>query len=410
MPLTRRDVLKAAAAAPLVVPARVVGRDGTPPSEEVRVGTIASGNRAQQLMDVLPPPGRIVAISDCDARKIESAKSRFGEDWPAFGNWRDMLDDDSLELDAVIVATPDHGRALQVVTACAAGLDVYAEKPLSLTVAEGRAMVDAARKHGRVVQVGTQQRSMPLNAYCCRAIREGRLGKVKAVLARNYAGPGPMEELPAEEPPAELDWQEWLGPAPGRPYNDRLIFDWMKWRDYSGGLLTNWGAHGVDQIQWALGQSDSGPVSLRPVGDAGQVVAEYEGGPEVRFELDRGPLGGAIFLCEAGKIEVNRNRFATNPKGLLPDAPPPSEATADSGPDWTGPHLADWLRCIQTRERPAADVAIGHRSVSFCHLVGITREVGRPLRWDPAAERFEDDAEANGLLSRPHRAGYGLPS
>lgn len=409
MPFRRRDVLKATLAAPLVVPSGVLGRDGqTPPSETVRIGTIGSGNRARQLIDRMPAGGRVVATSDCDARKLRETLSIYQTDWPTYRDWRDMIDRE--DLDAVIIATPDHGRSLQMITACDAGLDVYAEKPLTLTVAEGRAMVVAARRSGRIVQVGTQQRTMPLNRYCCEAVRDGLLGEVRLVQARNYAPPWPMVDLPGEEPPEDLDWQEWLGPAPQRPYNPRLVFDWMKWRDYAGGLMTNWGAHGVDQIQWALGKSLTGPRELWPVGDDGTVHMRYDDGPLVKFELDRGPLGGAIFTASKAKIEINRNRFATNPPGALPDAPPPSPVTDASGPDWTGPHLENWLDCIRSRKKPNADVEIGHRSVTVCHLVNITRRLGRRLTWDPDAERFESDAEADGLLDRPRREGYELPT
>ena len=410
MPITRRTALKAAAA-PLVLPARVLGLDGPPPSETVRVGTIAAGNRARQLIDAMPPEGRVVAVSDCDARKLRETQGIYGRDWPQFTDWRAMIDDASLQLDAVLIASPDHGRSLQMISACAAGLDVYAEKPLTVCVTEGRAMVDAARRHGRVVQVGTQQRTIPLNRWCCEAVQGGRIGEVGVVHARRYDGPWPMEELPGEEPPEDLDWDEWCGPTELRPYNPRLIFDWMKWRAYSGGLMTNWGAHGVDMIQFALGKSLTGPREVWPLspGLNGAAAMRYEGGPEVRFDLEKGPLGGAVFTGSKAKLEINRNRLATNPAGFLADAPPPTETTAETGRDWTGPHLSDWLDCIKTRGRPNADVEIGHRSVTACHLVNIARRLGRKLTWDAEAERFEGDAEADALLDRPRRAGYELP-
>ena len=186
----------------------------------------------------------------------------------------------------------------------------------------------------------------------------------------------------------------------------------MKWRAYSGGLMTNWGAHGVDMIQMALGKSQTGPRTLRPVtsGLNGKVHMTYADGTLVKFELEKGPLGGAIFVGSKAKLEINRNRFATNPADFFDDAPAPSVATAETGPDWTGPHLQNWLDCIRTRERPNADVEIGHRSVTACHLVNLTRQLGRELTWDAEAERFEGDDEANALLDRPRRTGYELPT
>ncbi len=379
--------------------------------EVVNVGVIGTGNRARQLMSQLPATARVVAICDCYEQRAAETLEKFAAGWPVYADHRKMFDAENL--DAVIVATPDHGRTLPCIEACQAGLDVYAEKPLTVYIAEGRAVVDAARKYDRVFQVGTQQRTMEINDFCCGLVRDGKLGAVKFVQACNYTGPRRYEGLAEEPIPEGDDWDRWCGPTPLRPFNRALQFGWMGWRAYSGGEMTNWGAHGVDQIQWALGKSLTGPSELTPItpGPNGKVTAKYADGLEVRFELDGGPMGGGIFHCDAGKLEINRNRFASNPADLIKGAPDPAVQRKWEEPGWiAGPHLADWIDCIKSRRRPRADVEIGHRSITFCHLVNITRELGRTVRWNPETERFIDDDQANALLTRERREGYELPT
>ncbi|MCA9101741.1 MAG: Gfo/Idh/MocA family oxidoreductase [Planctomycetales bacterium] len=400
-------------AVPTFVPARILGREAgaAPASETILVGVIGTGGRARQLMDQLPETARIVAIADCYEKRMAETLAEKGTDWRTYRDYRRMFDAE--QLDAVVIATPDHGRSLPCIRACQAGLDVYAEKPLTAYIREGRAVVDAARRHGTVFQVGTQQRTMEINDYCCHLVRSGGIGELKVVQAVNYTGPTRYEGLPEQPVPEGDDWDMWCGPTELRPFHPDLQFGWMRWRAYSGGEMTNWGAHGVDQIQWALGKSDTGPRELWPVtpGPNGKVSMRYDDGTLVRFELEGGPMGGAIFTGSDAKIEINRNKFTTNPPDFAADAPDPAVREKWEGPGWTArPHLANWLQCIKTRERPNADVEIGHRSISVCHLVNITRELGRKLTWNPETEQFEGDDEANRLVDRPRRAGYELPT
>jgi predicted dehydrogenase len=415
---TRRDFLKRAAAAstalaaPAFVPARVLGREGGPgANEQILIGVIGTGNRARQLIDQIPDAGRVVALADCYLqRAIDTAKPRQAK-WPIYQDYRQMLDRE--KLDAVLVGTPDHARTLPCIHAVQAGLDVYAEKPLTAYVREGRILVDAVRKHQRVFQVGTQQRTMEINRFCCEFVRDGKLGKIKMVSGVNYPGPRQYEELPEEPIPQDDDWNTWCGPTELRPFNAQLQFAWMQWWDYSGGEMTNWGAHGIDQIQWALGKDETGPTELWPEspGPNGKVSMRYADGTEVRFERDGAPLGGAVFVGSDCKMEINRNRFATNPADFVRDAPDPAAQQKWEGEGWIArPHIQNWLDCIKSRERPNADVEIGHRSITVCHLLNITRELGRKLQWDPGMEQFVDDDEANRLLDRPRRAGFELPS
>ena len=414
---SRRRFLKQSSTAaaclclPYFIPSTVLGSDGkTAANERVNIGFIGAGNRANQLMDQIPAPGQVVAVADCCLPRAQESAKRRSAPWQVYQDYRHILDDKTI--DAVFVPTPDHVRVLICIQACQAGKDVYAEKPLTLTIGEGRVLVNAARKYQRVFQVGSQQRTMEMNRFACELVRSGGIGRVKTVLAVNYPGPGDYNGLPEQPVPAGLDWDAWQAQAPARPYNNTLQFGWMGFRSYSGGEMTNWGAHGLDQVQWALGKSQTGPVEIWPtsLGTNGKVRMRYADGVEVRLELDKGPMGGAIFVGSDAKIEINRNKFTTNPKDLVKNPPQPATAQLWEGPGWTAkPHIQNWLDCIKTRQKPNADVEIGHRSISVSHLANIARQIGRKLKWDPAKETFPGDAEANAYLTRPRRKGYELP-
>jgi len=390
------------------------------PNERITVGAIGVGGRATLLLQQLPETAQIVALSDCNLPRAEAFKAKAKGDWPVYQDYRKLLE--RKDIDAVIVATGDFQRVVPCIHACQAGKDIYAEKPLTLYIQEGRALVDAVRKHNRIFQVGTQQRSMAMNRVACELVRSGRLGKVIEVRAINYSGP---EASPAQTPagmpvPAGLDWNVWLNQAAERPFHPDWM-GWMRWRDFSGGEMTNWGAHGIDQIQWALGTDDTGPVDLKPLstGPNGQVSMRYANGVPVNFVIEpgRGPMGGAIFVCEKGKLEINRNKFSSNPPEIAAelnkqvDVAEEERKWSDELALWQARwHMQNWLECIQSRSLPVADVEIGHRSVSICHLANITRAAGRPLKWDPKRERFVGDDAANELLDRPRRQGFELPT
>ena len=397
-------------ALPYLIPtSALAGPQGPGANDRVIIGFIGTGGRARQLMDHVPQDGRIVAISDCYRQRFIETLQQKGTDWNTYQDYRIMFEAENL--DAVVVATPDHARVLPCIRACRAGLDVYAEKPLTLTIAEGRVLVNAARKHNTVFQVGSQQRTMEMNRFACELVRNGGIGKLHTVLGVNYPGPRQYTGLPEQPVPEGLDWDAWCAQTPLRPYNSQLQFGWMGWRSYSGGQATNWGAHGLDQVQWALGMSQSGPVEIWPVteGPNGKVSMRYANDVILRLEMDNGPMGGAIFVGDVAKIEINRNKFTTNPSDLVEDPPEPATAEIWEGPGWIArPHVQNWLDCIKTRGRPNADVEIGHRSISVCHLMNIAREIGRKLRWDPETETFPDDDEANCYLDRPKREGYEL--
>jgi len=406
-------------AAPLFVPRSVFGAPGKPgANERITVGAIGVGGRASLLLQQLPESAQIVALSDCNLPRAEGFKAKAGGDWPIYQDYRKLLD--RKDIDAVVVATGEFQRVVPCIHACQAGKDVYAEKPLTLYVREGRALVEAVRRHDRVLQVGSQQRSMAMNRVACELIRSGGLGKVLEVRAINYTGPDAPQPLPEVSIPAGLDWNVWLNQGAERPFNPGWM-GWMRWRDFSGGEMTNWGAHGIDQIQWALGMDDTGPTEMRPLseGPNGQVAMRYANGVPVNFVIEpgKGPMGGAVFICEKGKLEINRNKFSSNPPEIAAelnkkvDVAEEERKWSDELALWQARwHMQDWLDCIRTRKRPVADVEIGHRSVSVCHLANITRAAGRPLRWDPKAEQFIGDEQANSYLDRPRRAGFELPT
>ena len=399
-PTTRRKFLTQGAtvaaaglSVPYFVPATALAAPGRPgANDRVIIGFIGVGGRARQLIDHLPKEGKIVAISDVYRHRAEETNQLKSASWPIYQDYRRMLEKENL--DAVVVPTPDHCRVIPCIHACQAGLDVYAEKPLTLTISEGRVLVNAARKNQRVFQVGSQQRTMEMNRFACELVRSGGIGKLKLVQAVQYPGPKRYPGLPGQPVPEGDNWDAWQSQAEARPFHPDLQFGWMAWRSYSGGEMTNWGAHGVDQIQWALGMSHSGPTELWPTspGPNGKLRMRYANGVEVRFELKKGPYGGAIFIGEDCKIEINRNKFTTNPKDFVKNPPDPATARQWEGPGWIArPHMQNWLDCIKTREKPNADVEIGHRSISVCHLANIAREIGRKLQWDPKTETFPGD-------------------
>jgi predicted dehydrogenase len=424
--LRRRDFLKFVAAgaagafaAPYFIPSGVLAAGGKPgANERITVGAIGVGGRATLLLEQLPESAQIVALCDCNLPRAEKFKADHKGSWPIVQHYQKLLE--RKDIDAVIVGTGEFQRVLPCIHACQAGKDIYAEKPLTLYIHEGRVLVNAARKHKTVFQVGTQQRSMAMNRIACELVRTGGLGKILEVRAVVYPNsePSPSPLFPEQPTPAGFDWSVWLNQAAFRPFNGEWM-NWMRWRDFSGGQMTNWGAHGVDQIQWALGRDGTGPVEMRPLtpGLNGQVELRYANGVPIRFVLEHGPMGGAIFVCEKGKLEINRNKFASNPKSIAVDLLKKvdeaeeekkwSDQTALWQAKW---HLQNWLECIKARKKPIADVEIGHRSISVCHLVNITRRIGRPLKWDPVKEKFVGDDEANKLVDLPRRKGYELPA
>ena len=406
------------------LPSGVLAANGGPgANDRIGIGFIGIGRQASDLLAMLPAfkEVRVVAFADVNLKRAEAAASKHGAS--AVQDYRRLLE--LKEVDAIITATPEHWRGLICIHSCQAGKDLYVEKPMSLTIREGRLIVDAVRKYQRVCQVGSQQRSMWPNRCGCELVRTGAIGRVTRVIAHNY--PTPWEgRLPAEPVPEGLDWDMWCGGTEPVPYCKDLYLPranpgWLSFRPYSGGEMTGWGAHGFDQVQWALGMDAGGPVEIWTEGpmmapptyqtvetkergdklcSQPKVFLRYPG--DIVMELgDAGP-GGAIFIGEKGRITIDRGYLKSDPADL-------AEVAIEKRPaGMVENHLRDWVNCLKTRARPVADVEIGHRSATVCHLGNIARWTGRRLRWDPVQERF-GDAEADALLDRVRRKPYELP-
>lgn len=392
-------------AIPTIIPSHVLAAPGrTGANDRTGIGSIGVGRRGRQLFG-LPEGAETVAVSDVNqARMAEVTQDK---NWQTFQDYRDLLE--CKDVDAVVIATPDHWHAANAIHACEAGKDVYCEKPMTLTVREGRAMVEAARKHGRVVQTGSQQRSMQECRIGCELVRNGRIGKVHTVHGANY--PSPWEcDLTGQPIPEGLDWDMWLGQAPYRPYHIDLYLPranpgWISFRPYSGGEMTGWGSHGLDLIQWALGKDDTGPVEVWPEGEGlkCEVGFRYADGTVVRLD-GKGPSGGGLFVGEEGEILVDRGKFETRPEEIAQEPLGDSDIRLPVSME----HRGNWIDCIRSREKPIADVEIGHSSATMCHLGNIARWLGRKLQWDPEKELFVEDEEANRFLERPRREPWVL--
>ncbi len=420
-PATRREFLKtlgAAAAAPYVIPSNALGAAGQPPaSERIATALIGSGSRGQQIM---AGGDRVVAVCDVDAKHRQQAKAKIdamagNQDCAAYGDFREVLDRD--DVDAVIVATPDHWHAYIAIAAVKAGKAVYVEKPMTVAIREGRIMADAARRYGAILQVGSQQRSDEKFIRACELVRNQRIGELKTVKVDIPTRPGSNKPWSPQPVPEELDYDMWLGPAPWAPYHgDRCHYNFRFVSDYSGGDVTNWGAHQLDIAQWGIGADDSGPVTVEGHGKRNvtglhdvfydvHVDFTYAGG--VKVELRSGG-NGVRFEGSEGWIYVSRSQLEAEPRSVLTSRIGPDEIRL--GPENGGTHMGIWLDCIRSR-RPAGlnvPAEIGHRSATVCHLANIVMELGRKLTWDPAEERFVDDETANRMTWRPARAPWEI--
>jgi predicted dehydrogenase len=423
--MRRREFLRQSAAAvvggvsfPYVIPSGVLAAKGQPgANDRIQIGFIGLGGRAKWILTKEELPGaQVVSVADCFLPRCEEKAKLVegGQKWSKYQDYRHMLEKE--KLDAVFVATPTHARVLISMHALQAGLDVYAEKPLTLTIAEGRALARAARKHDRVVQVGTQQRSMPINMYASKLVREGAIGKVHTVMACNFIGPERWTPKPTEPMPDGLDWDQWCNQTELRPYHRDLQFGWMPLWDYDGGGqswgVTGWGAHALDQVQCALGTDDTGPVEIWPEdsGPQAKVTMRYASGTLLKIHGAKRKYEdlGAIFMGDRGTIDLRRGSCVADPPELLKDAPPP-ETTALKNLESLA-HLQNFFDCMRSRQMPNAHVEAGHRASTVCHLINICRELGRKLKWDPKGEAFVGDGEANAMVSRPRREGYALPA
>ena len=418
--LTRRRFLRnsaglasAALTLPTVVPASVFGADA--PSERIAMGCVGVGGQGSGNMRGFNGKKncQIVAVCDVDTGHRKRAADRMGLDPKScYNDYRELLA--RTDVDAVSVGTPDHWHVPVSVAAVRSGRDVYCEKPLTLTIGEGRVLADEAKRYGRIVQTGSQQRSSNNFRKACELVRNGRIGQLKTV---EVGIPGNNKRCePTWEPepvPAELDYDMWLGPAPWEPYHhQRCHYQFRFVLEYSGGQVTNWGAHHLDIAQWGMGTDDTGPVELIGKGEFPK-TGLFTTATKVHFEGKY--ANGVRLICKTGGshtrfegtegwIQVSRGGMKCEPESLKDSNILPDEEHLYESRD----HKQNFLDCIKSRQQPICNAEIGHRSSSLCHLGNIAMLLKRPLRWDPVNEQFIDDSEANRMLWRPRRAPWRL--
>ena len=413
-------------AALTILPRRVMG--GTnfiAPSDQINLGLIGCGAQGRGLGPSFARKenAQVIAVADCESLRLthtqglidaatEKAKGQTFKGFKLYADYRELLA--NKDIDAVIIATPDHWHAFMTIDACRAGKDVYVEKPMTHSLEEGRVMADAVKKYDRVLQVGNMQRSWRNFRHACELVRNGYIGEIKEV--KVSVGPPPIRyNLPAQPVPKTLNWESWIGPAPMNPYNEELIFpldrggfpNWREYKEYGGGMVADWGAHMFDIAQWALGMDDSGPIEFIPADPKTlqPLTMRYLNGTTMTHETFRKADGNAVrFIGEDGVIDISRSFLDTIPAKLADHVIGDDEIKLYHSDD----HYDDFLNAIKTRKQPLSTVEIGHRTASVCHLVNICYELNRTLKWNPEKEEFFIDREANRLRKTPYRDGFQL--
>jgi myo-inositol 2-dehydrogenase / D-chiro-inositol 1-dehydrogenase len=438
---------------PTIVPSTVFGQSA--PSNLLQIAQLGCGRiaRSHDIPDTIRHTGaaRYVAVCDLDTVRLEDGK-QFVEGWYAkklgsekavgvktYRDYRQMLDDKSI--DGVVISTPDHWHAQPAIEAALAGKDIYLQKPTSLTIEEGRQMTDVVKRTGRILQLGSQQRSDLHFRLACELVRNGRLGALKEIYVGLPIDPSGDEEPPMPVP-ANLDYEMWLGSTPEVYYTEkrvhpqspdmRIRYDrpgWLRCEQFGAGMITGWGVHHIDIAHWAMGVEESGPVAI--TGDAHYPKSglwDVHGTYHVRATYSNGVTmyisdkydNGLRFIGEDGWLWVTRGRYTLGdpkpgaPRSKALDASDlkmlragvkDNELRLHASPK--NDHHLDWLESMKSRKPPAAPAEVGHRSCSACLIAHAAMKLGRELKWDPAAERFINDDEANATLSRPQRAPYG---
>ncbi len=422
--VSRRNFFAAAglAAAPLFIPSTALAssrfaRRG--PNDQIGVGLIGMGKRAFELIGpFLESQGvRVLAVCDVDTTRRNHAKSLVDKhynntDCAAFNADTDLLNHPGI--DAVGIFTPDHWHAGQVLAAAKAKKDIYCEKPLTLKLREGKYMIDAVRKNNLVFQVGSQQRTEynHLFVQACDLVRNGRIGKVLRVHV-GVGAPSKPCDLAEESIEPGLDWDRWLGPAPTRPYHSILsprgvhthYPKWREYREYSGGYMTDFGAHHFDIAQWGLGMDSTNPVKVIPPSNTSDMIGAtlvYANG----IEMVHGGPEGITFIGTQGLIRVTRDNLVSIPDKILKEPLTENDKKLPRHKN----HHGNWFDCIRSRQRPICDVEVGARSIACAHLCNIAYWLKRPLNWNPDTWQFENDPEANAWADYQRRTGYELPT
>jgi len=420
-------------------------------NDRPRLGAVGTGSRWSQLATTangahgsaqdVREYGDYIAVCDADSNRREGAQ-RVVKDWTgqvpdSYLNYQAILDRD--DIDIVHISTPDHWHAKIAIEAMRAGKDVYCEKPMTLTIEEGRQMCNVCRQTGRIVQIGTQQRSYPSFIRAIAIIQEGRIGTIKKVTC-SIGGAPTSPAIPVVEAPKNLDWDLWLGPAPKVPFRhlagpngetkswSRCHYEFRWWYEYSGGKLTDWGAHHVDIATWGMNKIDTGPVSIDPImarhpvefkdgypvednhyntATAFLINATFADGMELEIRHDKG--NGILFEGSKGRIMANRGRLTGAPVEDLKTNPLPAGALERAYKDRSlTNHFRNFFEAVTARKEPISDVFSHHRALSTCHLAGIAARLGRKIQWDPKTEKIIGDEQAQALVGRVKRKGFEI--
>ncbi|MCH5376171.1 MAG: Gfo/Idh/MocA family oxidoreductase [Planctomycetes bacterium] len=431
--VSRRSFLQTASGAtaaglltPYLFTADAAGQDlPRSANDRFRIGSIGMRYQGSVIAEKTLPYGDIVAICDVDREIAEKAREQFGGKADLYEDYRKLLD--RKDIDIITIGTPDHWHTKMVIDACRAGKDIYIEKPLTLTVQEGQKMIQVVRETGRVVQVGSWQRSDHRCRLAVEMVRQGRIGdlqRVDIVLGKNVTG-GPFE---VKDPPPNLNWDVWQGQTRAVPYiTERCHYTFRWWYEYSGGQMTDWGAHHLDIGQWGINDLPieiKGQAKYPSIPNGYNVAIDYHAeytypGGVVMTVADNG-RNGIMFTGSTGRIFVNRGSIEGKPYEQLADQPLEREDFKVyaydnlSRPSRMGKldsiinHMGNFFDCVRSRKTPLSDVVSQHQSVTTCHLGNIAMRLGRPLKWDPRAEEFPGDAEANAMLRRDQREGYEI--
>jgi myo-inositol 2-dehydrogenase/D-chiro-inositol 1-dehydrogenase len=429
--MTRRSFLKAAGVslmAPVILPSGVIAR--TPPSDTLLMGVIGTGRQGQGDMRELIYRGleagaRVVAVCDVDRHRREDAQwlaekiyavelgkgGYKGVD--AYGDFRELLA--RKDIDGVLIVSPDFWHALHGIAAARAGKDIYLEKPMTYSIAEGRRLVEAVRAKKRILQVGSQQRSSIYFRLACEAARNQRMGKLETIRVwlPEDQGAGDATEMPV---PKNLDYDFWLGPTPPAPFSEDRVHPqtsynrpgWLQIERYCRGMITGWGSHMNDIAQWGNGSDETGPVEIEATAEfpnrglfdvhtTFRAEALYANG--VKLLMETGDPAGVRFEGGRGWVFVTREGVKASSESFLSQEPGEGETRLYRSSN----HMKNFLECVRSRKDPVAPVEVGHRSNTICVLAHIAMKLRRKLRWDPQAERFIGDDEANTWLDYPHR-------
>ncbi len=405
-----------------------------PPSERITLGVIGVGRMGLgdlraflNLNDV-----QVIAVCDVDQKRLQHAKQIVDQFYAQqttagkykgcaqYSDFRELLARD--DLDAVAIVTPDHWHALPAIAAARAGKDIFLQKPLTYTIPEGRLLSDTVQRYGRILQVGSQQRSDAKFRFACELVRNGRIGQLHTI--KVGFGQDPYGTVHPPMPvPDNLNYDFWLGPAPFKPYTEKRVHPqndysrpgWMRIQDYCHGMITGWGSHHVDIAHWGMGKELGGPIAVQgwaefpkdglwDVHGKFRLEYEYDNGVTMIVADNSQNKQGVLFLGTEGWVYVRRGFLDAHPKSLLSSTIKPSEIHLYKSED----HKINFIQCIKQRRQPVAPVEIGHRSNSACIIGAIAMRLGQPLKWDVQNEQFTNNAQANRLLTRAGRHNWNV--